>query len=278
MAWTFFLRWQSLHVSKSREQKSIECSTFFITLGLSYPLFIICQVFIIALMMHYFHIINGIWFSVGPLMSPVYIVCSMPGIKSPFMPVIFLLYQILLAEYFVKYSNVLCVGEIRMQNTIGWFIVFYLQIKLLIKTTFYLVCCRLNRFSKIWSKRNGKECCRLNAHIMLHCCLLVPYDCRPFQQHCLLNSHPNSGCACVWMAPFSFLIDDYWVLSDGSSLLANTREETTAKTAYLSDCSLNFRLMSCWQTQTLHGGVLQCPLPSFLYSIPETLWNLQSQH
>lgn len=34
------------------------------------------------------------------------------------------------------------------------------------------------------------------------------------------------------MAPFSFLIDDYWAQSDGSSLLANTREETTAKTAF----------------------------------------------
>lgn len=80
------------------------------------------------------------------------------------------------------------------------------------------------------------------------------------------------------MAPFSFLIDDYWVQSDGSRLLANTQEETAAKTAFLSGCSLNFRLTSCWQTQTLHGWVLQCPSPSFLCSVSETLWNLQSQH
>lgn len=99
-----------------------------------------------------------------------------------------------------------------------------------------------------------------------------------FQLCCLLHSHSNGGCACLRMAPFSFLIDDYWVQSDGSSLLANTQEETTAKTAFVSDCSLNLRLTSRWQTQTLHGGVLQCPLPSFLCSIPETLWNLQSQH
>lgn len=77
---------------------------------------------------------------------------------------------------------------------------------------------------------------------MSHCCFLVPYDCK---QCCLLNSHAHSGRACVWMAPFSFLIDDYWVLSDGSSLLANTLEETAAKTAYLSDYSLNFKLMRC---------------------------------
>ncbi len=110
--------------------------------------------------------------------------------------------------------------------------------------------------------------------------LVIVSVCRPEIFSAMLSAQHTtySVWACVWMAPFSFLIDDYWMQSDGSSLLANTREETTAKTTFLSDWSLNFRLMSCWQTQTLHGSVLQCPLPSFLCSIPESLWNLQSQH
>lgn len=49
----------------------------------------------------------------------------------------------------------------------------------------------------------------------------------------------------VWMAPFSFLIDDHWVQSDGNSVLENTQEETTAKTDFLSNCSLNFKLERC---------------------------------
>lgn len=53
-----------------------------------------------------------------------------------------------------------------------------------------------------------------------------------FQHCCLLNSHPNGGWACAWMAPFSFLIDGYWVQSGGSSLLTNTQEETAAKTVF----------------------------------------------
>lgn len=82
----------------------------------------------------------------------------------------------------------------------------------------------------------------------------------------------------VWIAPFRFLIDAYWVQSGAGCLLANTWKEARAKTAFLSDRTLNFKPMSHWWTQTLHGSVLQCAMPSFLFSIPETLWNLQSQH
>lgn len=144
---------------------------------------------------------------------------------------------------------------------------------------FYWWSCFAEKLLK--QKQQGMLHARSTYHITL--LILVPYDCSPAlfpapPQSCLLKSYPNNSCARVWMAPFSFLIDDYWVQSDGSSLLANTWEEATAKTAFLSDCSLNFRPMSCWQTETLRSDVLQCPLPSFLYSIPETLWNLQSQH